>query len=283
MTKTGLTDIPQPTSWSYDPKSGFKTTLTRKFTTVSERETFESTLRGGGWAYSVNAELDDGVSGLWTVTATRGGNPNQGTGDGGGDDVNEPLSDSWEMSSNLLEKDLLESDHGLMASLWTECPALTSSFTPPKTPAQVFTFYVENLKAFANNPTTGGVAFFAPAASAFKLANLIVAGVKSTRIFQPTLRHNKIVSDKYSVQDALTNCGSIIKASSIAALEGIPTTILFNLPDAYASARSDDFGALLKYGWFKKYPNVTELADDQWQISQEFEWGLWHENLYTFV
>jgi len=90
------------------------------------------------------------------------------------------------------------------------------------------------------------------------------------------------VTSKYDVPDALTNCGKIITAASINALEGIPSTILFNLPSDYASGRGDELGAQLFHGWLKKYPNVTQQGGE-WSISQEFEWGLWHENLYEFV
>lgn len=279
MKQTGLTIVPQATSWSYDPKTGYKTRRSYKCTTQADLAATESSLKSGRWSYDVNAQLEDGSNGFWEITATRAVDPTSGV-DGSGTVADEPISDTWELSSNLLEKDLLESDHDLILGMWDYSD---DYLVGSETQEEVFSRGIQLLKDLGNDPKAVALEVFSPNPPALKLAKLIIAGVKSVRLFQPTLRHNKIVSDKYSVRDALTNCGNIIKASSLNSLESLPTTILFNLPSAYETTRSDAFGLLLKYGWFKKYPNVTELANDQWQISQEFEWGLWHENLYTIV
>lgn len=282
MKQTGLTYVPQATSWSYDPKTGFKTRRAYKCTTAADLAATESSLQAGRWSYDVTAQLEEGSNGFWEITATRSVDPTAGV-DGEGTETDTPISESWELSSNLLEKDLLESDHDLILGLWDECAGIVA---PDETQEITFSRVIQLLKDLGNDPKSSPTGLFAAVPSGEKLAKLIIAGVKSVRLFQPTLRHNKIVGDKYSVRDALTNVGNIIKASQIDSLEGIPTTILFNLPNPPADGvcqRQDAFGASLQYGWCKKYPNVTELANDQWQIQQEFEWGLWHTDLYTIA
>jgi hypothetical protein len=285
MTKTGQTGaIPQPLKYSYNPQRGYTTTREYKGTGNAALADKEAELRNGGWTFTVDREIETGADSVWRISAQRGGGDSpEGGGESSGTEQT-ILSDQWELASNMVEKDILESDSPLMLNLFTECASLPSNtWTPMKSQEDAFTWFVRELKDFQNNPTEFRLAFFSPSAYAYKLARLIIAGVKSERVFQPTLRHNKNVTSKYEVKDALTNCGSIITAASIDALEGIPSTILFNLPTDYDSGRGDALGTQLKYGWFKKYPNVTQQADGEWSISQEFEWGLWHTDLYTFV
>lgn len=280
MTKTGATNVPQPTGWSYDPIKGFKTRRAYKGTGKADLAAVEAGLRAGGWAYDVTQEIDTGTDGVWSITATRGGDKEQP--EGGGQDVTTPLSESWELASNLIEKDLLASDSVLITDIWTACAGA------PAGQEVVFSEYIRLLKELSEDSKVHPISYYSSVAAVHKVAKLIVAGVTSERVFQPTLRHNKIVTSKYAVKDALTNVGKIIRASTIKTLEQIPETLLFNLPNPNPtndgiSFRSDALGQRLKYGWFKKYPNVTQQAEGEWQLSQEFEWGLWHLDLYSFV
>lgn len=283
MTKTGLTIVPQPSGWSYDPTKGYKTKRSYKGTGKDNLATTESELKLYGWTYDVQLDLDTGADVMWTITATLGGDSSSSPSSPAGQDVTTPLSETWELSSNLLEKDLLESDAPLMVALWNEALAGNGW-----THEQDFTNRVTALKAFGENPTKEGLVIFTGFPVMLKIAKILAAGGKSIHIFQPTLRHNRIVTSKYAVRDALINCGNIITAADIGSAENIPATLLFNLPTGYHSARyldntGDELGRLLKYGWQKKFPNIGSRADGEWELSQEFEWGLWHTDLYTFA
>ena len=278
MTKTGLAKVELAINESYSPGKGYETRRRYEGTGdtdgINELNQLRAMLAGSGWSFSVT-----GINGpKWTLEATRGGSYNQSGPDGSpGNEVTEPLSDQWELSSNLVEKDLLESDSPMINSLYLESISPGSGVT--------FARFMKDLKEMMEDPskipTTFSNPFPFPVYKA--IIQLIQSGVKSVRIFQPTLRHVKIVADAYSVEESMDRCGQIIKAADIEALEGIPGELHFNLPSGTNARRTDDFGKRLYYGWCKKYPNVSQQAEGKWQITTEYEWGLWHQDLYQFA
>ena len=115
-----------------------------------------------------------------------------------------------------------------------------------------------------------------------KVLDLLNAGIKSRVVEQQVLRRTRIVSNKYAIKDSLTNVGKILKASNIATYENVPTELMFNLPSDYAALSTID-GLTRHYGWLKRFPTVLQLAEGKWQINLEYDWGLWSDDLYTFV
>lgn len=245
---TGQTGaIEQPREWDWSPLAGYTSRRSYEGTSASALATLEAELKAGGWSYSVK-----NTPGKWTLSATIGGDNGN---NGGGNNPLEPLADVWEMSANVIEKDLLESDISIM----------DISSADLKT--------IKDWQGGAiSRPTLSG--------NAGSIVVLLDNNVKSVRVFQPTLRHTKIVSSSYAIKQSYTNIGKIISTSSIGSLEGVPNTLIFSLPPPSTSKRTGAAGLELKYGWYKKPPTVLEQAGGNWQIVLEYEWGWWSTLIY---
>jgi len=259
---TGQTSAEQISTREWSPFSGMAKTRRMEGTTAAALATQEALLQQSGWAYRVK-DLGAKWEIEWTEQNTLLSIP-------GISNVT-PLSDVWEQSTNIVEKDLLESDTALMNLLFTESGSQSQ-----------FDIHLKDLKELMGDPSRKPYPY-AGGSSAEKLTRLITSGVRSTRIFQPTLRRVRVVTSNYNIKDSISSVGKIIRASLIQSREGVPATINFTLPSAYTATRTDSMGALLKYGWFKKPISVMQLADGQWQITLEYEWGLWHGGLYEFI
>jgi hypothetical protein len=110
------------------------------------------------------------------------------------------------------------------------------------------------------------------------LWKLMTHGVKSAQIHAPVLRVNSIYRPDYAAQQPVTNCGNVV--TNLTA-EGVPATLIFNLPPSGATRTID--GITLQYGWYKKFPTVSQVAGGRWQIGQEYAYGLYSTDLYIFV
>jgi hypothetical protein len=108
------------------------------------------------------------------------------------------------------------------------------------------------------------------------LLALMIKGVRSFRVFAPVLRVSKLVSNTYAVQASQTNVGRIISAATLASQESVPTR-LFTLP----SNVSGKVG--FAYGFYKNFPNIQQATAGRWQVSQEWDWGLWATAIYGNV
>jgi hypothetical protein len=106
------------------------------------------------------------------------------------------------------------------------------------------------------------------------LFELIKGGLRNFRVNIPTLRVSKLVSGGYPVKASLTNVGRIITTNTLTIQENIPGTLLFNLP-SYTSSKSG-----YVYAWYKKFPNVQQSGGNRWNVSQEWEYGLWTTFMY---
>jgi hypothetical protein len=114
------------------------------------------------------------------------------------------------------------------------------------------------------------------------LANMMLAlmlsGVRSFRVEQPTLKVSKLVSSSYPVKAALTNVGRLISSETMQSSEGVPATLLFNLPASSIVTKAD--GVVQAHAWYKTYPNVQQVAGGRWNISQAWEWGIYSTFIY---
>lgn len=102
----------------------------------------------------------------------------------------------------------------------------------------------------------------------------IKAGVRSVRVYVPTVRVSRTVSSSYQTKAANTNVGSILTTATLASNEGIPAWVLFT-PPAYTTSKPNR-----AWGWFKKPPSITNSGGIRSTISQEWEYGLWSTTLY---
>jgi hypothetical protein len=73
---------------------------------------------------------------------------------------------------------------------------------------------------------------------------------------------------------ALTNVGAILSTGSLIALEGVPGSLLVNLPIKISNR------VAAAYGWYKKFPTVRISAGHRIQLEQEWEYGLWSRLAY---
>jgi len=110
--------------------------------------------------------------------------------------------------------------------------------------------------------------------NALTVYQLMLGGQRSVRLNVPNLRVSKLVSGSYPVKASLTNVGAIITTNTLIIQEAIPSTILFNLPNL--STTKSGFA----YAWYKKHPNVQQAGGIKWNISQEWEYGLWPTFVY---
>lgn len=236
---------------------------------------YEWTYEGTKNEIAAQAALLDSQGFLYEVEETWGKarltarlpyNPNAG---GGGTEA--PV-DLWEFISGREQKDLLEADvpTGITATLSQKNIELLRKVIqdPPSGTA-----------SGNYNPTTNPEGSVVAACftdgnptNALTIYNLMKAGVRSAIVQTPTLRHTQTVSNNWAIPAANTNVGRVISTASIVSLEGVPSGLLFNLPNAVPAS----FQTIsVDYGWLKHGPNVQQIAGRKWQLTQEWEYGLW--------
>jgi len=159
--------------------------------------------------------------------------------------------DDWETFGEEVEKDILESDIAGIDGL------------------------EDKEKKFLRSCIDNGIDPNAPtrvtSSLGIDLYNHIVLGVKSVRIVVPHLRHTRTVSQAWTVPAALTNVGRIISTGTLITSEGVPTNLLFGLPNGTPNRDT----TIWRYGWYKKYPTVRIAGGRRVQLEQEWEYGLW--------
>jgi len=172
---------------------------------------------------------------------------------------------TWEFFAQTAEKDILESDNSAVTA--------------------VSAANLDKVRAWINNPdkdptdvvASGDFVADGSASAAFALYSLMAGGVKTIRVNVPTLRHTATASGANIVKAVLTNVGSIIQTSNLYALEGIPGSVLFALPNTSSSKTG------FTYGWYKKHPTIRGAARQKIQIEREWEYGLWPNLIYTII
>lgn len=157
----------------------------------------------------------------------------------------------WEYFSNRLEIDILEADIANVNSISEdELRLIRKHIQDPEEASPALT-----------------------TSNAIDLYLLMLKGVRSVRVNVPTLRVSKLVSNTYAVQASQTNVGRIISSATLSSQESVPTR-LFVLPST-ASTKTGFVN-----GWYKNFPNIIQSTAGRWQISQEWEYGLWPTFLY---
>lgn len=195
----------------------------------------------------------------------------------GGGGTEAPV-DQWEFISGREQKDILEADviTGITATLSQKNIELLRKLIqdPPAGTA------AGNYNAESNPEGSVTTACFTDGnpTNALTLYNLMKAGIRSAIVQTPTLRHTQTVSNNWAVPAANTNVGRIISTASIVTLEGVPSGLLFNLPNAVPAAFQT---IAVVYGWLKHGPNVQQIAGRKWQLTQEWEYGLWPTAIFN--
>jgi hypothetical protein len=245
--------IEQAIEYSYDTRVGGQTT--RRFRgPFLALNIYAAQLQQVGWSiklsnpsHSPNWELVATIGLTWANTQL----------------LDNPV-DVWELTSNKVEKDFLNSQSPLIATLTPGDIAIIQNFLD-NTPQ-----IIQNVTAFlATAPystlsTAGNTAM-----------TLIIAGVRTIPVFQPVIRHTQTTSNIYAVVASQVNVGSVLSGASI----GVPTSgLAFVVPSNPGTPKTG-----FSYGWLKNYPQITASAFNKTQIITTYEFGLYSADMYTIL
>lgn len=155
---------------------------------------------------------------------------------------------TWELFPTDADQDILDSDVAVVKALsQTDREKIRAAIYTPK----------------ESSPSVSG--------NALEMYLLMLDGIKVWKTNAPTLRHTQKVSRAFAIQSALTNVNRILRTSTLLTQEPtIPSGLSANLPTVVNSS-SENF----KYGWQKKYPQITAAAGARVHIVQEWQWGRW--------
>jgi len=194
--------------------------------------------------------------------------------DGSGPDDENSVVDTWEMSANPIEKDILQSNNALVDAL-------------PQTDRNILRDFANGTNKFEDyDLTTAKKTPKFTAGPTYDIAltlyKLLASGLKSIVVYQPVLRHTKTVSQSYEIPASLANVGWIYSTSALISAESPTPDIAANLP-ASGYTRGGGTPLATYGGWLKNYPQIVDAAFSKVQIVQEWHWGEWPEVLYDLI
>jgi len=209
---------------------------------------------------------------------------------GGISPANNSYQDSWELVRNTVQKELLESDHPLVAQVTNIASADTMG-------------NLDMLKSWFANPNQGSkntppnfMPDFADSndgatskAAALYLWQLYASGVKSVEVKQPILRLTRTASPAYSAPFAVSNIDTLFTTASMISDSGVPSSFAVSLSSLATRLvnksggnnpviRSD--GLTLYFGWLKDLIDVRKHGKQRTQFGLEYKFGLWDAKLY---
>jgi len=205
------------------------------------------------------------------------------------DPATEPPISLWEISSQKVEKDLLESalSFGTIGAISAPDAILI------QTALQQQQQGIPIKSTWFNSPTdTTGAALtyqdanhtpYAAAANpagCYSVFLLMLHGVRSYPVKAPVLKHTLTTNSAYPIKASLANTQQILSTATLILNESIPNNLLFNLPSDATPAFFVETAGDLQYGWFKAFPTVRQIAQLKWNIEQEWQYGLWPIKLY---
>lgn len=178
-------------------------------------------------------------------------------------DAPEVPVDTWELLPSAVEKDLLEADVPIVNRLDGD--------------------EVDNVRRFVEERSIPGGGVLGDDVTT--LYRLMIKGMRSVRIFAPTLRRTRTVTSQYAVVQSNANVGRLLATGSLIATEAVPASFLISLnsfPFTATDPHPSD-GVALSYGWFKDPPSLQVAANARLQIIQEWHFGLWPTVIYLAV
>lgn len=171
--------------------------------------------------------------------------------------IKEKAEESWDYTVTEVEKDLLLADIPIIGSLTPDEKRLIR-------------------RILDSNPDFSTMSPpFVPGSNAEAVYQLMLAGQTSIRVNAPHLRHKLTVSNLWTTAASSLDVGLIISTPTLINIEGVPASILINLPNDISNQPG------LYYGWYKKSPSVRTIALQRTQIEQEWEYGLWPALTYN--
>jgi hypothetical protein len=272
---TGQPNIQQSTACSWSRQTGYVEIYNEKFTDYASAQSRGWEKARQGWEFEVTPMeggcYDLKCTGRYSAAydPAKGNPPLSAI-----YDPNMALSDTWELSANSAEKSMFDCTE-LNASgkvMYGVTPSLIQKIKDANNPNDV-------PKSADNNADTGSAVGSTVAANCMTLWKLVKNGVESKVIFQPILRHKKIVRPDYTIQTNLNNVGHIFTSAQMNSFEGAPNVVFFAVPASSTVTLAN--GLSVYVGWLKLYPTVQPVAAGNWEINQEYQFGEWAVDLYT--
>src|SRR5262249_28621060 len=124
----------------------------------------------------------------------------------------------------------------------------------------------------------------------FRVYTIMSLGVENVRAAVPVLKRQITVSDQYSVTWGLVNADKVLSSDYLKNFYFVPQTIWNLMPAseekviAYVSGQSGLDQIKTFSGWLENYPTYQYITNTgKVQVSQEWTWNDWVEDLYTIV
>lgn len=181
--------------------------------------------------------------------------------------------DTWELIRNTVQKEILESDHPLVAQLGAgNFQILKNLFTNSGTDK-----FTGNETTFNNNPS-------ADYSAAIYLWALFQSGVKTVPVKQPVLRLTRTTNPLYDAPFNVSNVDTILTTASMLADSGVPSNFaipLITLSDTLTAkagdmvARAAAAGITLAFGWYKDLNGSNKHGSKRIQYTLEYQFGIW--------
>ena len=263
MSLTGFSGLAQlPDAPGYDPRTG--DVIVRRWRGPEDAvKSAASYLRADLIRYTIEPSLDGGY---WHQVATLGADETQ--------PPDLPLADTWTLAGNDLEQSIWE--HPKIQSQWARLATVMYPFNDAvASQVQTLRRYIEEYvrgerTVIVNNAVLpidltiieSLVTMLGMDASVFRALIMSMSlGVEAYTVSQWVLRHTLIISSRSSIRPSLFNVGKVFTTHHLRAVERIPTTIMFDLPDGW---------------WLKRTPTAEQTSADKFTISQEW----WHADTY---
>lgn len=248
--------------YGWSPSNGYFTIRTWKGT-QAEIQNLIPTIVADGYEYVVK----EGP--LWQIVAKT---PQQ-TDDDGNPETETPIP-VFELVGQRVDKNLLESDAAYVKSI---SPAILRQMS-------------ENIQDSA--PPTFLSSSFVNASEKSRALDVYLhslAGVNTYTVYVPVLRKTYIASNKYIVNEAMNNVNRVFSTGTLIGTENVPYVITGILPSSGTSTTIvptfglDSVGIITNWGWLKACPQYQQIGANQFQITVDYEFNRWSENLYGIM
>jgi len=197
---------------------------------------------------------------------------------------NADYTDNFQISRNTVQKELLASDHPMIANVGKHnLLMLKKLFANPG-----LATYVE--------PSTIPVQFINAGVDqncANYLFQMFQSGVKSVEVKQPILRVTRITNPLYDAPFNMSRLDRVLSTATMIADSGVPSNFavdLYNLADRLSqrtamtgifATRTDELK--LVFGWLKDTVTMETMGTSRNQYVMEYKFGLWDFSIYDAV
>ncbi len=187
--------------------------------------------------------------------------------------------DVWELDPQEVEKDLLDADFPHSEVFDEPIPAADRTFLTKAIESPDAS--VEFLGQSDTHPQIDGeIITITRPDLVYPMYRLMRSGVRSFPVEASVIRHSQLVSNRYTVKASFTNCGRIFSNATFISSEGVPSDLLFDVPASPTVIQFIEEAGDLAYGWRKLRPSIQRLALQRWQITNNYQFGLWTVKTY---